>query len=384
MAKLRINPEILKYELKYTKLTVEELAKKTYISENTIIRALKGEKAFSYKQLLKIANLLRRPTWYFFEDEPMQEERLKDFRRKDTTINFLMVVQIVREIKQFQELLKEVIEELNYEPKFDMFKNVDINSSPQKVADVVREVLKPPDLSSVKTYKEALQIHKSLLESYDILIFEYKLTEDKTSKSLKALSVHDNTFPAIVLNKDDSISSKIFSLYHELGHILRKSTAVCEYDEFEEDYSKEEQFCNAFAGHFLVPTQKFLTVLNNYKSIDENTIERIAFHFKVSPFVIIRRLKEEKIINKGEFTKYEDYFKNKVESTQGENKSTFSPEPYIKVFNRVSKKALRLLFDAISERILDEDTLMKILHLKKQEQMEKLEGKVYEEEMLYS
>lgn len=381
MAKLRINPEILKYELEYTKLSIEELSFKTGISLKTLQKALEGERALSYQQLLKIANLFRRPTWYFFGDRPLKDDKLKDFRKKDSSIDFLKVVQIVREVKQFQNILEEISEEIGYASNFKVFTGINTDKPPKELADAVRGILKLPDFSNILTYKDALDIHKQILESFDILIFEEKLTENSATKDLKAISVHHPHFPAIVLNKDDSLSSKIFSLYHELGHILKKSTTVCEYEEFEEDKFTEEQFCNAFSGHFLVPTEELLEIIKNLNSLNESTIEKIATYFKVSPFVILRRLKGENIIGEEEFSKYEESFKKKSENRKEESKP-IAVEYYIKVFNRVSKKALSLLFEAVAEKILDEDTLMKILHIRKKEQLEKLGGKVYE--ALYS
>ena len=65
---------------------------------------------------------------------------------------------------------------------------------------------------------------------------------------MRGLCIFHDEVPIILLNGKDTTNGRIFSLFHELTHLLLGESAICENNES----SKEEIFCNAVAGEFLV------------------------------------------------------------------------------------------------------------------------------------
>jgi len=109
---------------------------------------------------------------------------------------------------------------------------------------------------------------------------------------VRGLAIYDDILPIIGINNEDRYPAKTFSIIHELVHLIKRSSTVC--NEMQSSFSahKEEVFCNAVAGEVLVPKSNLLKQLGSY-TLDEinlDMIEAIAAKFSVSKEVICRRL----------------------------------------------------------------------------------------------
>jgi Zn-dependent peptidase ImmA (M78 family) len=112
---------------------------------------------------------------------------------------------------------------------------------------------------------------------------------------LRGIALYDPNLPIIGINAKDSSRAKLFTLIHELTHILQKNSAVC--NDFFNSNLNEEVFCNAVAGEFLVPSESLLTNLEPIKKLElEPKIKLLSKKFNVSQEVIARRLLNLKII----------------------------------------------------------------------------------------
>lgn len=109
---------------------------------------------------------------------------------------------------------------------------------------------------------------------------------------IRGFAIYDDILPMIGLNNEDRYPAKTFSIIHELVHLIKRSSAVC--NEMLSSFStqKEEVFCNAVAGEVLVPKANLLKQLGSHTpdEIDLDMIESLAAKFSVSKEVICRRL----------------------------------------------------------------------------------------------
>ena len=110
-----------------------------------------------------------------------------------------------------------------------------------------------------------------------------------------------NTPPVIVINAKDHIRARIFSLFHEYGHLLLDTGGICDWENQENQNilsrmnGSVEKFCNHFAGAFLVPKDALLNhslirAEMHIVDLSDECIVKIAKDFKVSREVILRRL----------------------------------------------------------------------------------------------
>jgi Zn-dependent peptidase ImmA (M78 family) len=100
------------------------------------------------------------------------------------------------------------------------------------------------------------------------------------------------------VNISDSISARIFTLFHEYAHILTRVSGICTPENvspYDANTQLIERFCNHFAGAFLVPKTALAQHVNameirRRRMVDNSLLFEIANHFKVSSQVILRRL----------------------------------------------------------------------------------------------
>jgi Zn-dependent peptidase ImmA (M78 family) len=157
-----------------------------------------------------------------------------------------------------------------------------------------------------------------------------------------------------------SKARQIFSIFHELAHLLRKSGGV---DFLQETFSDRanpnyylvEQKCNEFAGEFLFPTALFQT---NIPPFNESNINKMADAFKVSREVILRKYLDTKIIDYKKYKAFTDkwlceYFKSrqKKEGDEGGGNSHNTRKSYL------GKYYIDLAFSHFYQGKIDSETL---------------------------
>lgn len=145
-----------------------------------------------------------------------------------------------------------------------------------------------------------------------VLIFE---TYDVDIEEMRGLCIYHDIVPIILLNGKDSVNGRIFSLFHELTHLLLGESAICG-DDLERDI---EVFCNAVSGEFLVPA-KDLT--KNLYNMSDELLKDLSNLYGVSEHVILRRLLDLNKITKENYdlkTDYDDFIpsSNKSKGNRG-------------------------------------------------------------------
>ena len=128
---------------------------------------------------------------------------------------------------------------------------------------------------------------------------------------MRGLCIFHNKIPVILLNGKDSVNGRIFTLFHELTHLLYGKSAICDNDES----NNEEIFCNAVAGEFLVPKYDLNDNIDSQFSLSSEFINGLSDLYGVSDHVILRRLYDNNIINKNDYNsqinEYDEYSNSK-------------------------------------------------------------------------
>lgn len=143
----------------------------------------------------------------------------------------------------------------------------------------------------------ALKAWIKAIENKGIYVSEYKMTSDD---KVRAFVLSDKVRNVIVLNSSDSNTGKIFSLLHELVHILLKKGEtfnILNMNDFDIDSDKIEVFCNKLAGKIILPNNAVLD-FNRYEDDIEEFIRILGRKYKVSSQVVLRRLYDNVMISK--------------------------------------------------------------------------------------
>ena len=130
---------------------------------------------------------------------------------------------------------------------------------------------------------------------------EAKLRVDVMVESLGedaplGLSITDSEFSFILVNADQLRSRALFTLAHELGHVLNNDGTTITIDRDLRARSDEERLANAFAAAFLMPEPEIRETIDEYGRGAES-LARMLVGFGVSYETLIYRLHNLGIIN---------------------------------------------------------------------------------------
>ena len=296
-----INPDILKWARERSGYTVRAIATALKKDVSIINDWESGERALTYAQLETLANKYKRPIAIFFFPEPPEEPNIAEnlaLRSSDNTPLEPRIYILLRQAYARQLSLMELNMDTN-PAKMKIFRDIQAryDDSATALAQETRAYLNVdvPTQTSWNTAAKALENWRDCIEEAGIFIFKEAFQDDSVDGFCL---VHDE-FPVIYLNNSRPSVRQIFSLFHELGHLLLGENDLTR--GISRKRGKVERFCDEFAAEFLVPSDDLETRLN-FSVYDDDTIEILANYYKVSRPVILLKL-----VNQGIFTQ-ENYW----------------------------------------------------------------------------
>jgi Zn-dependent peptidase ImmA (M78 family) len=351
-----VEPAVLIWARESIGMSIDAVVKKIKgITINTIKEWEKKDGAVkpTFAQIEKLSTVYRRPLSAFLLPAPPKEPPFpKDFRtlpsEEKQSLNPKTYLAI-RKARRFQYSAIELIKELGEESKKLSIK-ANPSDNPETLAEKVRiqfgikEFPRPTSFTKEAALDEWIRI----LENNGILVFQIGIT---MNKEIRGFSLIDEDVPVIVLKRSDETSAKIFTLFHELAHLLLREGGICD---LEESDISHEKFCNHFAGAFLVPKDKLLNhsiVKANAKTREwpENFLRDIARDFNVSKEVILRRLLILGLTTKNYYLKKHREWKSKYKPFGRGKKDE------IKIcLKERGKKYISMAFDAYEHKKIDE------------------------------
>ncbi|HXM63435.1 MAG TPA: ImmA/IrrE family metallo-endopeptidase [Terriglobales bacterium] len=312
---LKISPDLFRWARTSVGLPLVVAAKRIGVKPDKL-EEWEGEQAFpTPRQLEKAADAYKRPVATFFLPEPPEEPPLPiDFRTPAlTTRNFSTPTRLAIRRARW---LKEVYAEIGENRRANIPHQTD--SRPESLAAVIQGWL-PKTLSAVRGRQpdDALRVWRQSLEDDGLLVFQFSLP----AADAHAFSLADDV-PTIVLNSRDSYSRRIFSIVHELAHLILRQPGLCSPSEYVDlDGSNQiEMRCNAAAALALVPDgdlaeQTPVARLRRGGDISE-ALEPLARAFAVSREVILRRLFDLEIVSRQGFRRTIELLRREFEEKQ--------------------------------------------------------------------
>lgn len=346
--RIPINPSVLTWARKTSGFEVSE------VSKNKQLRNLQeweaGKEYPTYSQLEKLAEKYHRPIAVFFFPNPPEEEPIEKSLRsisEEDLANFNPIIRFLfRKAKAFQISLKELFEEqYSVQKQKIAWLKVLKDASLSEISTQVRQKLNisVEEQESWKDSNEALKNWRKLLAENGIFVFKDAFKSDEVS----GFCIYDDLFPIIYLNNSHSKNRQIFTIFHELFHLILKQSYL---DIFNEKFwnlelenpNHEEVKCNAFAAEFLVPNIDFKSKIEGIDFNDETSMYDLANSYKVSREVILRKLLDQGYLDQKSYSNRiekwykssEFYYKKKKEKGSGNyynTKAAYLGSPYISV-----------------------------------------------------
>jgi Zn-dependent peptidase ImmA (M78 family) len=301
-----IQTAILQWARESQGLSVDEVAARMKRAPEEIAAWEAGESAPTYVQLETLAyKIYKRPIAVFFWPQPPQEaepERefrtLPEFDLEDLTADTRYQIRLAHSL---QLSLKELNDERNTAQRI-IFRDIAL-STRDNLAEKAAEVRNylGVSLETQATWRSeelAVKAWRNAIEEAGVFVFKHAFKE----KEISGFCLLDNEFPIIYLNNSTTKTRQIFSLFHELGHLLFHINGISKFDssyinQLNQPERRIERFCNAFAAELLMPAQDFDAQLLEYRRPDERAVVALANRYSVSREVVFRRLRDKELVS---------------------------------------------------------------------------------------
>jgi Zn-dependent peptidase ImmA (M78 family)/transcriptional regulator with XRE-family HTH domain len=283
-------------------LTVEDVAGRIAKRPDDISNWESGADAPTYVQLERLAyEVYKRPIAVFFLPEPPQERRPQsEFRTlpafdlnnlaSDTFLH-------IRKAHAYQIALVELFDGKNpAERKIWQVCPLDLRHSPATAAVAIRRELGITVEAQAKwgDDSDALQHWRRAIEQRGVFVFKNSFKQ----KEISGFCLRDDEFPLIYLNNSTTKTRQIFSLLHELAHLLFNVNGLSKFDQsyvshLPQHERKIEVFCNAAASEVLMPSSDFdkqvSDLPSNLTDASDVLFSKLARRYGVSREAVLRR-----------------------------------------------------------------------------------------------
>lgn len=314
-----VNCDILKWARIRSGYSEEGIAKEFNKEKETIEDWEAGIKAPTYIQLETLARKYGRPIAVFFLPEPPEEENIMDqpmLRSSEIEKLRPKIYRLYRQAFTRQLALEELYEIDDFEGD-KIFETIQtkLNRSPIRLAKEVREYLdiSVEDQISWNDTQSALVRWRDKIQDKGIFVFKEAFDDDQVD----GFCLTHDMFPVIYLNNTNIESRQIFTLFHELAHILLGNNGIT--SDLVSKNKRDEVFCNKFSSEFLVPLKHFT---DHYATVEysEKAVRDIANVYKVSLHVILLKFLQIEAISdtiyQQQLSKWRKEGKNKSKNSQ--------------------------------------------------------------------
>ena len=139
-------------------------------------------------------------------------------------------------------------------------------------------------------FGEAFKAWRNAIEQCGVYTFKDSFKD----RFVSGFCLFHDKFPVIMVNNSNSFSRQIFTLFHELGHILLGVNGITDvedrYIDFMDNNDRSlEIACNHFAAEVLVPSSAFLKEVPEFEAAGQEIIPELAKKYSVSREVVLLR-----------------------------------------------------------------------------------------------
>jgi len=324
-----LTPSVLRWARETSGLSIEEVAnklKRKTVTSETIEAWERGEGAPTYAQLESLAyDVYKRPLALFFFPAPPEEKTPRqafrtlpeqEIRKISTRLRYLLRQAQVRQI-YLAELHEDAFARVRH---FLRDLRIDPGISVAEMAKRVREYLaiSLEAQSEWKNAGEAFKRWRDALESCEVFVFKEAFKDETVS----GFCLFDEFFPVIYINNSKPDTRQIFTLFHELAHLLSRTGGIDKpiegYIRHLRGYDRQiEMLCNQFAAEFLVPDTDFDWRLKQLSSVRGQNVEELSRQYHVSREVILRKLLDRKRITQVEYDQKVEKWSKQAQNADG-------------------------------------------------------------------
>ncbi len=303
--RVSININILSHYVEASKVPLENLQEK--ISD--FDKFLAGEKLPTYNQLVQIASLIKVPTGLLTlqEEININTQRLSFRTHNSDTINEMSAElrDTIIEMQEKQSFLQEQIEDVVSISNSGLVQA----SDHMAIAETIRNKLQIKIYNLSESKDNPVRYFREKISNIGVFVFFNGKIRDNTHRPLdprefRGFSLKSKKAPIIFVNQKDSPNAQLFTLIHELVHLFVDDEGIShKAEQTDFDHTNTEALINRVTAEILVPKLLF----ERETSLD---LEILSNKYKVSRYVIARRLLDLNKISRSDYSQLIDSLKS--------------------------------------------------------------------------
>ncbi len=347
-----VTPDVVRWAVDEDGRHPADLAEALRVDEDTLLAWAEGAAKPTRGQVTKLAEVLKRPRALFFLPAPPDEAALPtSFRHPpgaagDVSQNARLQVRRARRVQ-------DAVSWARQGDKFVELPRLSLKDDPDQAGLAVREwsrvtveeqtAWRGGDYAAFHGWREAL-------DRRGILVFSIELGRGE----VRGFSSWDPYAPLIAVNASAvSPSARIFTLGHELGHLVTRTDAACV--EPQQHLLVEvdvERWCERFAAAFLMPQDVFHDFalrqgMRTHATLDD--VKAVMAHFRVSARAAALRLIDLGYAQPALYKDVEAVFRPKEPAQEVKRDDVRRPPTHVQREQQYGATALREILTGLPE-----------------------------------
>jgi Zn-dependent peptidase ImmA (M78 family) len=298
--KVPITPGVLDWSLTSAGLTPADLAERLHVNMDMVRRWLDGSEQPSLTQFRAVGRVVRRPPAVLLLPKPpsFESPRVRFRASPGVASRSIESEELcrIREAGRLQKAVAWIQNELGDESPRLLRTRVATN--PRSAASQMRAHLgvSTVDQLAWRSESDALREWRRALENAGVLVFMLPMGRG----TARGFSIWHEGAPMIAVNTHWRAEARIFTLFHELGHLITRTNSICSDVSLgvvaADGDGDVERWCERFAAALLMPEEAVRSALqdldlNDHARItDLDVAGRVARRFKVSLRAAVIRL----------------------------------------------------------------------------------------------
>ena len=288
-----ITPEVLEWAMVEAGAEPPDVAERAGVEVDRVLGWLSGEEQPTKTQFGRLPDFFKRPAAFFFLPEPPQAEAIPtSFRHppggeRDATRAELEAIRTARRVQKVAAWTGERVGDRRWRdnpiPAAD-------GMAPAAAARVATEWLgwSTERQLQAASASAVVKLVRQALEEHGVLALQLSIGQE----GCRGFSFFDDDKPLVAVNTHYNPEARLFTYLHEVGHLMRRTDAICVgYAE-----TVAERWCERFAAAFLLPADPLRARLEhrfgNLTIGDLDQVRALARDFRVSLSATAIRLED--------------------------------------------------------------------------------------------
>jgi Zn-dependent peptidase ImmA (M78 family) len=289
---IRITPEVLSWAIRESGYGTREIADHLKVPPRILTAWMTGGEQPKLTDLRRLSAFLKRPEATFFLPSPPPSSLPRvEFRHPLNSARRTLnpeELRWLRETRRLQKAAAWIAQEL--EEVSPSLKPWAFQADPEEAGAASRQQLgvSVEDQLGWASSSQAQKAWREAIEAQGVLVFFLSLGKE----ACRGFSLWDDRCPAIAVNTAWNHEARIFTLLHEYGHLVTRTSSAC-VDSWQQELPRQgdiaERWCERFAASVLMPWAEVERVLRAElgwcpgETVDTlDAVRRVARKFKTS------------------------------------------------------------------------------------------------------